>query len=117
MTDDAAYRLRICAPYGSFVVHDNAHTIEIAMNGEFDVSSVGASQRIIEQVGELVERRSRPVIVDMADLAFLDATGLRFLQRLQRVAKLAATTVRVRDPKPHIEHVLAIVELDPLIEK
>jgi anti-anti-sigma factor len=116
MTEDAPDRFTVLAPCGSFVVHDNAHAIVVAMNGEFDLSSVESSQRVIEHVGELVAQRRCPVIVDMAELVFLDASGLRFLQRLQRVAQLAETTTRVCNPKPHIEHLLTIVELNPLID-
>src|SRR5215475_4560265 len=117
MTEEAADRLTIQAPFGSFVVYETGRTIEVAMTGEFDVSSVDASQRVIEHVGELVGQRPSPVVVDMKGLAFLDASGLRFLQRLKRIAQLAETTARVRNAKPHIERLLAIVELDSMVEE
>ncbi len=116
MTEDVPAPCTIATQYGSFVVRDSSNSIDVAMNGEFDISGQEGAQRLLEHVGELVGARPRPVVIDLAAVEFLDASGLRLLVRIERVARLASTTTSVRNPKPHVRRLLAIVELDGLID-
>ena len=99
------------APLISFTVNDDGGTIAVILDGEFDLSAEASSTQVVEYVGELVVAAPRPVLVDMSGLTFLDASGIRFLLRVERVAKLASTTVEVCDANPDIRHLFTVVEL------
>jgi anti-anti-sigma factor len=117
MTANPAESFTISTPHGSFTVQDNAGTIAIAMTGEYDLSSQEGAQRVTEYVGELLAQRPRLVAIDLTDLKFLDASGIRFVLSIQHVAQLTSATTQVRNPNLNIERLFAIVGLTALVDK
>ncbi|HTL86100.1 MAG TPA: STAS domain-containing protein [Acidimicrobiia bacterium] len=98
-----------------FVVCDYPQAVEVEIHGEYDLSSTDAAKLVMEVVGELVGADPRPVIVDLSAVSFFDAAGISFLLRLARVAQLADTTARVRDPNPDVRRLFEIVGLEALM--
>ena len=99
------------APLISFTVNDDGAAIAVILDGEFDLSAEAASTQVVEYVGEVAAAAPRPVSIDMSLLTFLDASGIRFVLRLERVATLASTTVEVCGANPDIRHLFTVVEL------
>ena len=99
----------------TFVVCDYAHAVEVEVRGEYDIASTDASKLVVEVVGELIGTTPRPVIVDLSAVTFFDAAGIKFLVRLSRVAQLADTTARVRDPNPDVRRLLELLDLGGMI--
>lgn len=104
------------APHIIFVVrHDHAH-VEVALRGEFDLSSIDASVQIVEYVTECITETPRALIVDLAAVTFFDAAGIKFLVRLAETAKLMSTTFDVRNPTRDVRRLLDVVGLRELLE-
>jgi anti-sigma B factor antagonist len=72
--------------------------------GEVDISSAGALEACL---GPLVTTRGATVL-DLADVSFMDASGLRALVRAQRRAKEAGSSFSVRCPSDAVVRVLKI---------
>jgi anti-anti-sigma factor len=116
MTASPDDRFTIRAPHGSFVVDDRPDSIDVILRGEYDISSDEPSQAVLEVVGELLGYQPRPVVVDMAQLSFLDAAGIRFLLRLESLAKLASTTASVCNANRNVRRLFAVVDLDRFLD-
>jgi stage II sporulation protein AA (anti-sigma F factor antagonist) len=116
MTESASNANTFRSTHTTFVVCEYPHAVEVEVHGEYDLSSTTASQLVIELVGELVGSTPRPVIVDLSAVSFFDAAGIKFLLRVARIAQLADTTARVRDPNPDVRRLLEIVGLGNLVE-
>jgi anti-anti-sigma factor len=102
-------------PHGVLVVADLADMVEVTLRGEFDLSSNDAAQLMLQHVGELIGASPRPIVVEMSDVTFFDAVGIRLLLRLERLASLASTTSTVKNTTPTIRLLLEIVELERLL--
>jgi len=96
-------------------VRPNEDTVEIFLRGEFDLSSIHASQEVLEFAAERVAEKRRPVVVDLASLTFFDAAGIKFLVRLETVAGIASTTFCVRNASRDIRRLIEIVGLEKLL--
>ncbi len=102
-------------PHGVLVVCDLSDIVEVRLRGEFDLASADAAQLVVEHVGELVGDAPRPIVVEMSDVTFFDAVGLRFLLRLENLATLASTIFKVTKATPETLLLLRIVELDRML--
>ena len=116
MTASAPKTNTFRSAHTTFVVCDYPQAVEVELRGEYDLSSTGASQLVIELIGELVGTNPRPVIVDLSAVSFFDAAGIKFLLRVAHIAQLADTTARVRDPKPDVRRLFDILGLGDMIE-
>jgi anti-anti-sigma factor len=86
--------------------------VEIALEGELDLSNAAALGAALESV---VEAQPSTVRVDLAQLSFLDSTGLHCL--LDAADKAAAVGCRlvVRRPNRTVMRVLSICGVDDVL--
>jgi anti-anti-sigma factor len=113
----APERFTCDAHHASFVVFDRGDSIDVALRGEFDLSSTEASQLVLEHVGELLGAGPRPVCVDLSAVSFFDAAGIRFLLQIERLAELGSTTSVVQNPSPDVRRLLDIVGLQRMMKE
>jgi anti-anti-sigma factor len=74
--------------------------------GELDVASADALEATVQ-----ASLDGKPdVILDVADLTFVDSTGIRAFIRLANQS--APRPVVLRNPQPHVGHVLEIVKIE-----
>jgi anti-anti-sigma factor len=74
--------------------------------GELDVASADTlDSRVRTSLNGQVE-----VVLDVADLTFVDSTGIRAFIRLAK--RSAPQPLVLRDPKPNVERVLEIVGIE-----
>lgn len=104
------------APHGTFVVVDCPNAIDVALRGEFDLSSTGPSQQVIEHVGELLGGTPRPICIEMSAVSFFDAAGIKFLLQLERLAHLAGTTSSVQHPNRDVYRLLELVGCQRMVD-
>jgi anti-anti-sigma factor len=118
VTEKRFERFSVSAQHATLTVWDGEGTVNISIRGEYDLSCAEASERILEQVGELVADTQRGIVVDLTDTTFLDAAGIKFILRLEQVGQLASgsitTTVRCADR--HVRHIFELVDLKRLLE-
>jgi stage II sporulation protein AA (anti-sigma F factor antagonist) len=86
----------------------------LRIKGDVDLSNSHDLQRAIERLCR--RAREEMVVIDLADVRFIDSSGLRALYDGTR---RASSPVRLRNPAPHVQRVLEIalpgcfaVELD-----
>jgi anti-sigma B factor antagonist len=77
--------------------------LHLALSGEIDLRRGGELRRI----ADAYDRGDVPCVhVDLADVTFLDSTGLAFLARLVRTATSRGGEVVVSGPQPIVRRVL-----------
>jgi len=74
--------------------------------GELDLISVD----VLEATVQAGLNGQADVILDVADMTFVDSTGIRAFIRLARQS--APRPVVLRNPQPNVEHVLGIVRIE-----
>ena len=90
---------------------DQDHAV-MAVAGELDMSTAPG---LSNAFAEVVDRHPRDVTVDLADLAFIDSTGLTLLVRASKQLREHDATLRLSSPTPPVRRVLEIVGLDHLL--
>jgi anti-sigma B factor antagonist len=83
----------------------------IRISGELDM---GSAPLLTDLIGALVGRRPRRVVVDMADVTFLCAAGLRALIQARDMIIAAGGCLVLRAPSRPTRRILAITGTDCL---
>lgn len=82
----------------------NGKHAELALKGELDVST---SDVLRSQLLDVIEKGATDIMIDLADLSFLDSSGLRgLIEGVQRGAQLT-----LRHLQPAVQLVFDIVEI------
>ncbi|HVT76206.1 MAG TPA: STAS domain-containing protein [Acidimicrobiales bacterium] len=82
----------------------NGKHAELALKGELDV---GTCDTVRDQLVDLVDKGATDIVLDLADLSFLDSSGLRgLIEGVHRGAQL-----RLRHLQPAVQLVFDIVEI------
>jgi anti-sigma B factor antagonist len=84
----------------------------IHVSGEVDMDTHRALEEAIVGV---VRRRGGPVVVDLADVSFLDSSGVRALLPVRQEALAHHTAVTVRNPQRMVHQVLHLAQVAPLL--
>ena len=85
----------------------------LRITGELDAVSV---PDVLERVPDIVAG-TRALVVDLAEVSFLDSSGVRFLHRLAHTCAGAGTGVRVvAPPQSRARRVLDIVGMTLLVD-
>jgi anti-sigma B factor antagonist len=84
------------------VTQVNGATV-VALCGELDVAS---SQELSDELAELIEGGTTDLVIDLAQLAFIDSTGLSAILRANR--SLERGHLVLREPSPMVRQVLEI---------
>ena len=91
-------------------------TATVALRGEVDILTV---ERVRAALAEALAAGPREVVVDLADLAFIDSTGLGALIFGFQRARDAGIRFRLAHPSPSVRQILVlsgvleVVELTP----
>lgn len=86
------------------------HVCVITLVGEIDYAVAGEIAAAAEQ--KLDEAGARTVVVDLAQVSFLDAAGIGALVRIQHAACARGAAVRVASVPDRIARLLHLVGLD-----
>lgn len=78
----------------------------VALSGELDVAS---SPGLSDELVELIDAGATELVIDLANLAFIDSTGLSAILRANR--KLEKGHLVLREPTPMVRQVLEITGL------
>jgi stage II sporulation protein AA (anti-sigma F factor antagonist) len=92
-------------------IDDRAHTAVVTLHGELDLDNVEA---LMHDLGPVLRRDDLPTVVfDLADLTFMDSSGISALVRTVGAGK----TVRLRHPTPIIRELLTLMGLDDVLRE
>lgn len=89
---------------------DNASVVVLA--GRVDVSTVS---RIRDRLHAAVDDGTGPLVVDLAAVQFVDATGLGMLVGTQRRAEAYGRTLTLRSVPPRVARLLHATRLDRVL--
>ena len=83
-----------------------AGVVRLAVVGEIDLATAGQLSEAAERA--LTELRPRRLDIDLADVAFLDSTGINALMRIWRSGQENGYEVVVTNPRAPIARVLTL---------
>jgi anti-sigma B factor antagonist len=86
--------------------------VVVALEGEMDMANADALGRALTAV---VEARPSKVTVDLADLSFLDSSGIRCLVIAAQQASAVGSELVVRQPSRAVLRVLQLTGTDTLL--
>ncbi|MGH2683894.1 MAG: STAS domain-containing protein [Actinomycetota bacterium] len=112
MIDEAGTALERPSSFGFSVVHADG-AVRVAVRGEIDIAS---SDELRNALLGLSEQGVRHVTVDLADLAFIDSTGLGALIRVLKHYREQGGDMKLANPTRPVAKVLEITSLDRLFE-
>jgi anti-sigma B factor antagonist len=84
----------------------------VTLTGRLDVSGSGAAR---EALHAAIAAGSGPLVVDLAGVELLDATGLGVLVGSHRRARLAGRWLVLRDAAPRVARLLWLTRIDRII--
>ena len=92
---------------------ERASRARIALRGELDM----ASSQLLARKLEAVERdHPQEIVLDLAELSFMDVSGLRALLDAARRARRAGSSLVIVNPHPHIVRLLELTAIDQTLE-
>jgi len=112
MIDEAATRLQPPSAFGLSVAHTGG-SARVAVRGEIDIAS---SDQLRSALLGLADQGVRDLTVDLADLSFIDSTGLGALIRVLKHYRENGGDLKLANPTKPVAKVLEITSLDQLFE-
>ena len=88
-------------------------TVIVALRGEVDVATV---DQVRVALGDAIAAQPRTVVVDLADLSFIDSTGLGALVAGFQRARDAGIAFRLARPSRGVRQVLVLSGLLEVVE-
>ncbi|HMN98334.1 MAG TPA: STAS domain-containing protein [Miltoncostaeaceae bacterium] len=83
-----------------------------ALKGELDMAGGDA---LVRRVTELAAGTSGPIEIDMAEVGFIDSSGVRALLRLHERAVSSGRALRVRNLSPDVRRLLDLIGVTELL--
>lgn len=93
---------------------DEDDAVVIAVQGDLDIAT--ADQLFRKGQHLLAERPSRTLILDLADLQFLDSSGIGTLVELRNVAAENSSRLQLRHPTDRTRRLLEITALNAVFD-
>jgi anti-sigma B factor antagonist len=85
---------------------------DVRLVGELDLASVGS---LTHALAALREERPKLVVIDLSELRFVDARGLRALVDANRDLRAGGGSLVLARPGPHVRRVLTLTAVDAQI--
>jgi anti-sigma B factor antagonist len=85
----------------------------VVVEGEIDISTMPELRQTLAKV---IAQRREEVIVDLAAVEFIDASGVGVLVGAAGEAARAGVKFRLHAPSPPVERVLTLAQLDGSLE-
>ena len=92
----------------------NGNSVVITVSGEIDHTTADCVSEAFE--GASHDARAQ-VVLDLANVTFVDSAGLRALVGIERRARNRARTIRIASPPDHVRAVFRLSGLEPLLDR
>jgi anti-sigma B factor antagonist len=90
-----------------------SRTVELRVRGELDIAS---APELAAALDALLTADHRVVVLDLADLSFLDCAGMRPIRSALSALRRRGGTLVIRHPQPLVERTLRLAGLDEALE-
>ena len=107
--ETAAIYPEVAASYPEVIVHAGP---AVVIRGEIDICS---SAQLREQLLSVIRRHGARVVLDLAEVTFIDCAGISTLLAARRQALLEGGSLRVLRASPRVRRIIALTRLDPLL--
>ena len=87
-------------------------TAVVRLHGDIDID---VAQRLGDAAAGLVRSGARNIVIDCADVSYLDSTGLRVLVALAELVHEQSGAVTIRRPRPLVHRVLEVTALTSIL--
>jgi anti-sigma B factor antagonist len=101
------------AAFAVRVFRDGENAI-VSLVGELDIASIGRLRPILMDAASTPSTST--VVLDLADLTFLDSTALGLIESTNRALRARGGTVCIRNASASARRVFAVARLDPTVE-
>jgi anti-sigma B factor antagonist len=107
--------ISVCSPFRAVLARQapgRAKRIVVQVKGEVDVAT---STDLADAIARAVERAAEgrvELVVDLAQLSFIDVSGLNVLLLAARRARADGGTLVLRSPSRHVRRLLGVLRLD-----
>lgn len=92
---------------------DDALSARLALRGELDMSS---APLLADALRNVARGRRKLIVLDLAELEFMDVAGLRTILDAARRARRDGGRMAIANPSPHIVRLLELTALDQTLE-
>ena len=86
-----------------------SESVKLALRGELDMYSAPLLERELRAAANV---DAPLVVLDLAELTFMDVTGLRAILDAAREARRTHRTLVIENPRPHIVRLLELTAID-----
>lgn len=84
---------------------------DVKLSGEVDVSTAG---KLRDLLADIFQEKPADIMIDMADLAYIDSTGLGVLIGAFGRMQEKEHSIRIKNPRENIAKLLRITSLDKI---
>ena len=89
---------------------ETAEGVVISLIGEIDLGTVDEARKPV--MTELGAGDTRPIIIDMSELHFIDSTGIRLLLEAQAASRADSNRLTFRGIRPEVAQTLRVTAVD-----
>ena len=86
-------------------IHDEGDSVVVTVSGDVDMA---VADPFSSALATAIENATRAVVLDLADLRFMDSTGVRALLYAQHNASANDLTFHIRNPSETVRRVLEV---------
>ena len=86
---------------------------EISVDGELDVST---ADQFKEYLHKLIDKDIRNIKFDLADLKYIDSTGLGVIIGILKRIKVEGKEIYIKSPKDNVKKIFSITGLDKIFK-
>jgi len=97
----------------SVTVSSHDGSTRVALKGELDLAGVDRADEALREAESL---GMRLVVLDMAELTFVDSTGLEVILRAARRAQGNGSRLVLARPAPHVRKLLQLTAIDQSLD-
>ena len=109
MRSESTACLETAANYPEVIVHAGP---AVVIRGEIDICS---SAQLREQLLSVIRGHGARVVLDLAEVTFIDCAGISTLLAARRQALLEGGSLRVLRASPRVRRIISLTRLDPLL--
>ncbi len=96
-----------------YSVHDESGVTVISLSGEIDV---GHAARLRDLLDERIGDRTKPLLLDLSDVVFIDSSGLGVLIAAHRKAQDVEQTLTLANPQAPVQRVFDLTRTNRVFE-
>jgi len=88
------------------IVREKDGSVRLILRGELDMNGVLATERAVQAAAEMPADR---IVIDLAELAFMDMFGARALLRAADEANTGKRRVAIANPQRHVRRLFELI--------